>query len=173
MNKSVSYHEKIYGNANHTNEKQLNDYFDARKMVEKEAVALAIKNMTDEELKNLINIFNDQVETMDKSTGDISMNDAIDAHAKLDYDFHILIIKASKNLHLMNFYEMLGFSEKAQSLYALMVGVHLHGHSRILKAFKERDIEAAVNAVDLHIEEVREETFKYINSKKLISKISL
>lgn len=172
MNKSVSYHERIYGDTNNTNEKQLNDYFDARKMVEKEATALAIRNMTDDDLIKLINILNDEIETVEKITGDISMNDAIDAHAKLDYDFHILIIKASKNLHLMNFYEILGFSEKAQSLYALMVGVRLHGHSRIVKAFKERDVEAAVSAVDLHIEEVREETFKYINSKKLISKIS-
>lgn len=172
MNKSASYHEKVHGYADHTKEKQLNDYLDARKMVEKEAIALAVKNMTDEDVKKLIDIFNAEVEALNANTEDLSINDVIKANAKLDYDFHILIIKASKNLHLMNFYEMLGFSERAQGIYAFMVGIRLHGHGRIVKAIKERDIDAAVAAVDLHIEEVREETMKYISSKQLISKIS-
>ena len=112
MNKSVSYHEMVQGYAEQTKEKQLNDYLDARKMVEKEAVALAVNNMTDEDIKKLIDIFNAEVEALNANAEGISINDAIEAHAKLDYDFHMLIIKASKNIHLMNFYEMLGFSEE-------------------------------------------------------------
>ena len=53
-----------------------------------------------------------------------------------------------------------------------MVGVQLHGHGKIVEAIKERDTDAAVAAVEFHIEKVREDTLAYINSKKLISKIT-
>lgn len=169
INKSVIYHEHVNDFANNTEEKQINDFFDTRKIIEKEAVRLAVKNVSNEEMQMLIGVFNDEVNSVNASSSDLSYSEILQKQAHLDYEFHKLIIKFSKNFYLQNFYEILGFSERDQEIYAFIVGIRLQGHGNILQALKDRDEEAAIAAVEEHIEQVRTETLTYLKSKKMLA----
>lgn len=122
-----------------------NDLYELRNALEENACKLFIRNITDEKLNTLKNIYNEMKKNMDNK----------EVWVQLDLDFHRYIVKATDNEVFYNFYkpilaalryiftsawEVPGAKEKG-----------LHAHEMLLNAFKAGDEKAAADCMEKHL----------------------
>ena len=138
------------------NEESLIQLLQVREGIEGLAASLAARIISDEAIKRLRDILEQQVALVSESAS--SDDDRIDRLAGLDKDFHLEISLASRNniaheiiSHIIPAYN---FSNKA----VLYVGGRekrmVQEHQKIFEAIKNRDSKAAETAMRAHIERV-------------------
>jgi GntR family transcriptional repressor for pyruvate dehydrogenase complex len=126
------------------------DLFDMRRMLEPPLARVAALRATDEDMKAMEDILSRQAERV--RAGGIAIEE--------DNAFHYQIATAAKNqvvLRVMDVVMDLLQESRARSLQGPgRAEKSLDGHRRILSAIRGRDLDAAAEAMRLHIEEIQQ-----------------
>ncbi len=127
----------------------------ARKAIEREAVYQATLNATDEELREIERIVDEQYENMRKNEN----------YADMSARFHRAILKASRVPLLETLYDFIGISSQWQNFFVGTFKIYNTplniSHDKILQLMKSRNPEKAAAAMASHLDDV------IANAKKL------
>lgn len=141
----------------------LADFLETRRILEVEAVALAAKNATEEDLNEIKEAFN-RLEVAAKATALNPLDEA--NYLRTDAEFHSAIIKASGNAVLGKMVEPL-----QKALHTAMrplarpdrrIKRSLPEHERIMMAVTNRDVAESRAAMEDHLAT----SFEYLNSMR-------
>jgi len=128
-------------------DKDVDDIFALKVKLESLAAKLAVKNLTDEDIKRLKEI-NDK---MEKSAKARNVSNLI----KLNAEFHNVFITKSKNSRLEKFLLSLLRQFKRATAYSFTEAGRIYQvleeHVQIVEAFEERDAEKVEKLVEKHI----------------------
>lgn len=138
--------------------KDIEDVFPVRIALESLAARLAVPNMSEDKIKSV----KDLTIKMDEA---ITNND-IPSFLRLNYAFHSIFIKASDNKILENILKNLGkglWLRIAFLYYRFGKGLKYSNvmHKKVVKAFKDKDADAAEKLIAEHIEHAKEKLFKF------------
>lgn len=162
--KSQEYYNSILNLIDTTGPAGMIEYLDAREAIELQAVELAIRNMTQEELSVIESILKEQMEIF----YNYKSHKPTKSQGHLDYQFHKAIIKASKNPFLEAFYGLLRCSEQVQMMYEFIAGQrYIEDHLRIFQSIKEKDVNKAKEYLKKHIDGVKQECLDYWKQRDL------
>ncbi|MCT4566187.1 MAG: GntR family transcriptional regulator [Maledivibacter sp.] len=137
--------------------KDILDVLEVRMFLEGLATNLAAERMTDEEieeLKVILQKFEDEIETMEKQE-----------MIKLDNKFHDTIIKGSRNNKLMQIVQ--GLQEQFQRFRVIYFNEYsehqdlIKYHRAIVKAIADRDSKKAQEYAQTHVEMIEESIIKW------------
>lgn len=124
------------------------ELLDARLHIESAVAALAAKNATDEEVRQLYFL-------LERMKNDFRVGDA-DSFAARDLQFHILVAESSKNRVLMKVLEIIRdilrqFIRKFFDKYPTTIPMAVKYHQKIYEAIESRDSIAARKHMEDHI----------------------
>ena len=128
--------------------KEQQEVFQFRKLLEPQIAGLATKNATENDMVQLAKILENQ-----KNSGD-----DLASVRKYDQQFHLLLARATGNSILVKIVELLT-EIIDKSRVALLINEErliksMKGHTLILDALKEKNIEKAKEAMALHIADI-------------------
>ena len=135
------------------------ELLEARRAIEGETCALAAQRICDEDLQQL----QDLLDVMATAGAD-----DLETCENADYEFHLVIARASENSGLVTAIDMLWRARLRSPQYQLMIlkahaagVVPRHGeHAAILEALRFRDMDMAKHAMRTHISRVLEDFMK-------------
>lgn len=142
----INLSDSVFSKLNIT-EKDLHDIVEFRELIEYKSFDLAVENATEEDIKLIENALNDML---------VNVND-YKKYSIADYEFHLAIVKASKNkifytvmesikpifhYYLEELNRVFGVDEKS-----------IQGHINILEAIKNKDAEAAKKIIEAGVED--------------------
>ena len=128
---------------------QLTEIFEVREMLEPQIAALAARNATDKDMKNLKDLLERQEKEIDNAL----------VSKELDEKFHLALARAAGNTILLHVVELFSHillksrHENIQSLHRHMLSVK--GHKKILHAISMRDAKAAKHLMAGHLQAIR------------------
>lgn len=139
------------------NEQDVNEIFDARLLIEKQAVRSMISNIDNKklkELKGLVKTYMDMIEKND-----------IESSVKADLAFHLYLVKSMNNSRIEQFFTML---QKQLVIYKY-IGTKTNKrlpdssleHKVIVEQIEAKDEEKALAALEAHIESSRTVTIEH------------
>ena len=132
--------------------------FEARHMIEQYVTPLSIDRLTDEAIAELEGILQSTDEILKSARDDDSFD--YDRYTSHDQDFHVKLVEACGNQHIIDFYRSLNAHMQIARVYAqraLVRATEGHAeHLQILTAFKTRDIKAARTAQADHLQRSRD-----------------
>ncbi len=135
-----------------TTPKDMRDVFEIRRVLEGFATELAAKNMTDEEIFNLMITHKAFMHALE--------NNHIDSLIQLDREFHNQILKASGNLKLIELTTQISEQiQRYRSSYFLGVGSFddlATCHTDIVNSIEKRDSIRAGDAARAHIKNIED-----------------
>lgn len=143
--------------------KDILDVLEVRMFLEGLATYLAAERMSDEEIDNLKEIlqkFEDEIETMEKQE-----------LIELDNKFHDMIIKGSRNNKLMHIVQ--GLQEQFQRFRVIYFNEYnehedlIKYHRAIVKAIADRDSKSAQEYAQTHVEMIEESIIKWKKKNKI------
>lgn len=162
--KSKKYYNDILKLIDEMGSSGMIHYLDAREGIELQAVELAIKNITDQELKELELILKEQMKVFYV----YKRHKPTKSQGHLDYKFHRTIIKFSRNPYLEAFYDLLRCSEQIQEMYEYIAGQgYIAHHIEIFESIKNKDVNKAKRILKKHIDGVKQECIAYWKQREL------
>jgi DNA-binding GntR family transcriptional regulator len=129
------------------------EMFQLRRLLEGEAIRLAVANMNAEIIRSLELNNKAERDIFNESSENIS-NQKYLAGIKLNTEFHLIIANASGNSHLARLIEKL-LNEMERTLARDPFLCHSKQHVKIIKALKDKDKTAAQKAMEEHLEETK------------------
>lgn len=129
--------------------KELLDLIEIRKILETYGLSKAIENADEKDLKLIKN----ELIKMEKN-----INDDTNKFVENDINFHLLILKSTKNEILVKMVEAIRISLRAQQLGAVgtsgLLKRSLNYHKKIFNALEKRDFELAKEEISDHLKDV-------------------
>lgn len=126
--------------------KDIIDISICRESLELLAIQLAIKNITPEEIK--------QLEYTVEKSGKLQKEGKYDEIGQYDEQFHRIIVESTRNKQLMQLMDVI----RSKVIYMMAFIVHenlylppLQHHKDILEAIKNKDEQAAIQAMKVHL----------------------
>lgn len=140
------------------NECKLEEIFDLRKVMEIETAALAAKEVTDNELREMRDLINE-----------MKLSEDEDERVKLDRNFHYKIAQASRNfliVSILNTVSTLMDSFIKDARRNIINNQHKdiidEQHERVLNGLKNRNPGEAAEAMRIHMELINENLIKQV-----------
>jgi Transcriptional regulators len=140
-------------------EEDVNEIFDARLLIEKQAVRTLIKTLDNKKIKELKSLAKSYIEMIDKKDVELSV--------KADFGFHNYLVKSMNNSRIDQFFLML---QKQLIIYRYIgtkINERLHDsadeHISVINYIEAKDEEKAVDMIETHIENSRILTLKRYN----------
>jgi GntR family transcriptional repressor for pyruvate dehydrogenase complex len=136
------------------------DLFDVRMLIEPGGAALAAERASDEELHVISET------AMQSTRADLGY----DARARLDVEWHDLILRSSHNGLLINLHQSIAMlSAESRAITIRIDGIREQAgedHARIVRALESRDAPAAEAAMRAHLENVRIKLFAVVDGEQ-------
>lgn len=129
-------------------QKEINEIFDARIMIETGIFETVVKKISDRQLKELERLYKKSL----NANGEMLYKDFM----KRSYEFHFFIVGVTENSTIIEIYKRLNVHMKFL-LYQVQRGVKdrlplsNHWHHEILKSLQERNLEKARTAIRDHL----------------------
>lgn len=133
------------------------ELLEARKHIETAIAHLAIKRITDNELDDILTLSHKMHDYAKKSNSNTFSSNEVSNYILLDMQFHLMIVKASKNRFLINAYTSIyGLLGRFMTDFYRMIptaGIKSYNiHQKITQALCDKDEVAMVAATSEHIE---------------------
>jgi GntR family transcriptional repressor for pyruvate dehydrogenase complex len=136
------------------------DLLDVRMLIEPGAAAFAAERATDEELELI----------RDTAMESTSATLGYDERARLDVEWHDLIVRSSHNGLLINLHQSISMlSAESRAITVRIDGIReqaVDDHTRIARAMMSRKASAAEQAMREHLENVRVQLLAVVDGKK-------
>jgi len=129
----------------------IQEIFEARGFFEAEIFRLAVRKISDAEI--------DDLEKQSRVEGDPKSPEYAETFLQSNLRFHVALAAASRNSRLLWYYETL--MNEAQRLFYVDISLHNkefewgHGHEGVIKALRDRDEAAGLNAIRETLENAR------------------
>ncbi len=139
---------------------RLGEIFELRNILEPQIARLAAKRITTEQIRSLKDIVNQQKENLDDS----------EIQAKLDDQFHALVVEASGNSVLREFYGALhealseSRSQELQSYKRNVLSIKYHG--RLIAALERHVESTAADIMREHVQQVEANFEKMVQEQR-------
>jgi DNA-binding GntR family transcriptional regulator len=134
--------------------------FEACEAVEAHAARLALRRMTNADLRGLDRLMGEWEAAEQSVRDDDEKSAALATLREKDSQFHCRIVELSGNPYLIAMYQRLDAQVwafvrmKLGRYYARLHSIAAAGHARILRGLREKDEEIAVRAVHAHTQEM-------------------
>jgi GntR family transcriptional repressor for pyruvate dehydrogenase complex len=132
---------------------------EARKTIERETARLAAQNITAEEIA--------QLEALEKKREDDNRRGV--NNPQNDIEFHKIIARASHNMVLMIFSEIISMLHQQSAVFdymrSQMPRPYFISHAKVIEAFKQRNAKAAEKSMAKHIDKLIQDVNTFVESE--------